>query len=385
MCESKPAEVLGVGVVGLHEGRTLLKGLNNPIPSIVGSFIEEGQRATYAKGVAGCDLEPAKRERVNADIPGLFLTDDYDAMLARPEVDIVAIYTPDDYHGEHIVKALEAGKHVICTKPVVNSMADARRVLEASRATGKRLQVGQSTRFFESFKRQRADFEAGALGRLECIDAHYNHRMDWFYEKSPWSTTQSDWVFLGMSHPLDLLRWYLGPIKSVYARSRRSALATKYELVGKDIYMVTVEAQDGRIGRAMGHYGYHELPSARNAIECLLFGDEGTSLAQYHDMRYYRTAHPVLDGQRCIQGAEVKEDFLYARRGYYFNNDVHGMHFGEFANYADYFAESIVKNTPNSPDAAEGIETFCLMEAVKRSAEGEGVVELAPLMAEAGL
>ena len=44
-------------------------------------------------------------------------------------------------------------------------------------------------------------------------------------------------------------------------------------------------SQSGALGRAMGHYGVHELPTARNCIELMLYGTGGTSLAQYHDMR----------------------------------------------------------------------------------------------------
>ena len=160
---------------------------------------------------ATVDLDPHEPiDAAHDDVPDIFYTTDYEALLAREDVDIVAIYTPDHLHGEHITAAFEAGKHVICTKPVVNSVEDARRVLDASRRTGKKLLVGQSTRFFESFRRQRTAYERGEIGALELVDAHYIHRMDWFYDKSPWAVDQSDWVYMGLSHPIDLIRWYLG-------------------------------------------------------------------------------------------------------------------------------------------------------------------------------
>ncbi len=367
---------LGVGVLGLHEGRTLLVALNHIIPPVVGEPTEYVTRAPHARAVAGCDLRPEKIEAARRDVPDLFYTTSYDEMLARPDVDIVAIYTPDQYHGEHIVRAFEAGKHVICTKPLVNSPEDARRVLEAGRRTGRKLLVGQSTRFFESFQRQRAAYERGEIGELELVDAHYVHRMDWFYAKSPWAIDTTDWVFLGLSHPLDLLRWYLGPIEEVHAFGARSALARRYNVRSYDILTVNVRAADGRIGRAMGNYGLHELPSARNAIELMLYGSEGTSLAQYHDMRYFHTAP---------DGTEIKEDMLYARRGYYFNNEVHGMHYGEFANYTEYFARALLEGRDYSPALEEGIETYVLMEAVKRSAASGKPVALRPLLDEVGL
>jgi predicted dehydrogenase len=352
---------LGVGVLGLHEGRTLLVGLS---------------RATHARAVAGCDLRPEKVAAARQACPDLFYTTAYEEMLARPDIDIVAIFTPDPWHGRHIEQAFAAGKQVICTKPLVISTEDARRVLFAARSSGGKLLVGQSMRFFESFIRQRRGFERGELGTLELVDAHYIHRMDWFYDKSPWATTDSDWIFLGLSHPIDLAQWYLGLIAEVSAWASHSALAQRYNVAGPDIYTVNLRSVDGRLGRAMGHYALHELPSARNAIELVLYGTDGTSLAQYHDMRYLHTAP---------DGTEVKEDMLYSQRTYYFNDEVHGMHYGEFANYTEYFAQALLEDRPFSPDLYEGLRTFCIMEAVRRSSQTGQPVAVAPLLAEIGL
>ena len=351
----------GIGILGLHEGRTLLLALD---------------RIAHARVVGGCDLEQTKIDSAREAAPDVFYTRDYDALLARPEVDIVAIYTPDAQHGEHIEHAFEAGKDVICTKPLVNSVADAKRILAAARRTGRKLLVGQSTRFFEPFLRQRAAFERGELGAIELADAHYIHRMDWYYAKSPWVARDTDWIFLGLSHPLDLLRWYLGPIREVQALGSRSKLGKQHGVAGMDVYVVNVVAEDGRLGRALGHYGVHELPSARNCIELMLYGDAGTSLAQYHDMRYVHTAP---------DGTELTEDHLYAGRHYYFGSEVHGMHYGEFANYAEHFARALIEGQPHAPDLEHGLETFCLMEAARRSATEGKPVALAPLLAELGL
>jgi predicted dehydrogenase len=161
--------------------------------------------------------------------------------------------------------------------------------------------------------------------------------MDWFYEKSPWAATETDWIFLGMSHPVDLLRWYLGPIEEVHAYGKTSALGRAYGLKGSDIYIVNMKSKNKKIGRAMGHYGLKELPSARNAIELILFGNKGTSMAQYHDMKYKYTVE---------DGTEVCEDPLYSLRHYYFNSEIHGMHYGEFANYTDYFIKALIEGNP---------------------------------------
>jgi len=367
---------LGVGVLGLHEGRTLLVALTHPVPRDPATDPHDigRMRAPHVRAVAGCDVSEDKINAARVVCPDLYYTTRYEEMLARDDVDIVCIYTPDHLHGQHIAQAFEAGKHVICTKPLVNSLEDARRILEAGRRTGRKLLVGQSTRFFEPFQRQRKAFERGELGELEFVDAHYIHRMDWFYEKSPWAATSTDWAFLCMSHPVDLARWYLGRIVEVHALGYRSSLAEQYG-AGFDIYSANLRAADGRIGRAMGHYGLHDLPTARNAIELMLYGSAGTSLAQYHDMRYvYTSPH-----------GEVTEDPLYGKRAYYFNNEVHGMHYGEFANYAEYFAVALLEGRAYSPNLEEGVETVCVLEAVRRSARTGQPIHIEPLLREVGL
>jgi predicted dehydrogenase len=332
--------------------------------------------------VAGCDRDPEKLAALRSEMPALAFTADYDEMLSRADVQLVAIYTPDTDHAEHAIRAFEAGKDVICTKPLVNDLGAARRLLAAGRRTGRRLLVGQSTRFFEPFLRQRRaleDGEYGGLAGIELADAHYIHRMDWFYRKSPWAISDTDWVFLGLSHPIDLVRWYLGHIREVHAYASTSALGREWSLEGADVYVVNLIASDGRLGRAMGHYGCHELPSARNCIELALYGSGGTSLAQYHDMRYLHTGGP---GEELTEHCE---DHLYAGRHYYFNSEVHGMHYGEFANYAEAFARALIEGRPCSPELEEGIETVCVMEAVRRSAATGRPVAIAPLLEEVGL
>jgi len=362
MTDGAATRRLGVGVVGLHEGRTMLVAAG---------------RTSLCRAVAGCDTRPEKLAAARAELPDLFLTSDYAELLARPDVDIVSVFTPDAMHADHVVAAFEAGKHVTCTKPLVISLADGRRLLEAAQRTGRRLLVGQSTRYFESFRRQRAAYERGELGSLELVDAQYTHRMDWFYEKSPWAATDTDWVFLGLSHPLDLVRWYLGPPAEVQAYAATSALARRYGAHGSDIHTVNVLAADGRIGRVMGHYGLHELPTARNAIELMLYGTQGTSQAQYHDMRFRHTAP---------DGTEILEDSLYAKRTYYFNDEVHGMHYGEFANYLEAFAAALLSGTEAAPELVEGLQVVALMEGARRSAAQRGrPVPLGPLYEEIGL
>ena len=341
---SLPAEQrYGVGVVGLHEGQTMLVAL---------------RASGMCRAVAGCDLSEEKRREAEDACPGLWTTSSYDEMLARPDVGIVAIYTPDSLHAVQIEQAFLAGKHVVCTKPLLNDLSSAERLLAVSRETGMRLQVAQSTRFYEPFLRMRELFEQGAFGEAEVVDAQYTHRMDWFYKKSPWSLSETHWAYLGLSHPVDLVRQYLGEIASVYAVGSVSALGRSVGLGSPDVIAATLVTKDGRIGRAFGNYGVHELPRGRSLIECHLQGTKGSALARYPELRLTYCA----DG-----GAEVEEDWSHSMAGYYYRHELKGMHYGEFCNVVDSFAAALRNDGPNSPDLAEGVGTVRVMDAVVRS------------------
>ncbi|MEQ1821085.1 MAG: Gfo/Idh/MocA family oxidoreductase [Fimbriimonadaceae bacterium] len=335
----------GVAVVGLHEGRTMLVALR-----------ESG----LCRAVAGCDPSAEKRAQAQEECPGIFLTPEYVEILSRPEVQIVAIYTPDSLHADQIEQAMRAGKHVICTKPLINNPADIPRLLRVQEETGMRLQVGQSTRFYEPFQRQREDFESGKFGEVEVLDAHYNHRMDWYYAKSPWTVSETHWAYLGLSHPVDLVRWYLGEIEEVHAYGTRTTLGAEYGMKTPDAITVNLRATSGRIGRVLGNYGIYELSKARSMIECLLMGSNGTSLACYPDLKY--TYHDA-------NGIEIEEDMHHAMAGYHYRHELKGMHYGEFCNYADYFASCLLSGKPNSPDLVEGLQTVLVMGAIVESLE----------------
>ena len=63
------------------------------------------------------------------------------------------------------------------------------------------------------------------------------------YDKSPWAIDASDWIYLGMSHPIDLIRWYMGTIEEVSALGTRSSLAKSYGVENFDIYSANYLAQ----------------------------------------------------------------------------------------------------------------------------------------------
>ena len=140
--------MINIGILGLGEGRSTL------------SAVLHSKKLQLVKM---CDIsEEACRKRAQ-EFNFHSYTTRYEEMLADPDIDLIAIYTPDHLHADHVLQALRSGKHVVCTKPFIDDLSRAGELLEAAKASEKRVFVGQSSRFFEPARRQRSDYEAGVI------------------------------------------------------------------------------------------------------------------------------------------------------------------------------------------------------------------------------
>src|SRR5699024_10978380 len=118
--------------------------------------------------VSDIRLERAEkfRDRVNKDC---FVTTDYKALLAREDIDAVAILTPDHMHEEHAIAALEAGKHVYCEKPLAITIEGCDRIIETAERTGKHLMVGFNMRYMNMFQTMKGIVDSGVIGDIKAV------------------------------------------------------------------------------------------------------------------------------------------------------------------------------------------------------------------------
>jgi len=100
--------------------------------------------------------------------------DDYAAMVASPDVDIVYVGTIPSVHKAHVMLAIEAGKHVLCEKPFSANIDDARAMYEAARKKNVMLQHGLWTRFFPAVEHARHAIESGLIGEVMMVQADFD-------------------------------------------------------------------------------------------------------------------------------------------------------------------------------------------------------------------
>ncbi|MBI4516833.1 MAG: Gfo/Idh/MocA family oxidoreductase [Deltaproteobacteria bacterium] len=120
--------------------------------------------------VAARDPERARRFAAKHGIARVHT--DYAALIADPELDAIYNPLPNSHHYEWTIRALEAGKHVLCEKPLAANAAEAERMAQAAAATGRVLMEAFHYRYHPAIKRLKEITDSGELGRIRHIETH---------------------------------------------------------------------------------------------------------------------------------------------------------------------------------------------------------------------
>ncbi|MEP6676506.1 MAG: Gfo/Idh/MocA family oxidoreductase [Ferruginibacter sp.] len=353
--------MLTLGILGISEGR---------------STMSAALQSKKWKLKTICDINEDICRSRGEEFGFTNYTTRYEDMLDDKEIDVIAIYTPDHLHAEHIKMALLHGKHVVCTKPFLDDLNQAKELLDLQTKTGRKIFVGQSSRFFEPMKKQREDFDNKVIGELVTVEAYYHADHRWFLGKG-WSLEKTfKWLFGGLSHPVDLVRWYLPNIEEVMGYGMLSPNGIKGGLKNEDTMHFIFKATDGRIARVSGVYTGPVQPVMRDSeMSCILRGTEGCSQGDYMDLRYAVTTNT---GEEKIITWENK-----LRHYFRFEGKTH--HAGEYQNYLEYFADSIEQNFTAYPDMREGIGTIAVLKAMDKSLQTGLPVKVKDILNEFGL
>jgi len=126
--------------------------------------------------VATCDIDAARGQEMVARFGGRAYQD-YAGLLGDPEVELIVVALPSYLHPSHSIMALQAGKHIVCEKPMAARVSDADAMIAAAKKAGKVLTIFQNRRYHADFLKVREVIASGKLGRIVMIPAQLRWRL----------------------------------------------------------------------------------------------------------------------------------------------------------------------------------------------------------------
>lgn len=273
--------VVGVGVVGSWHTQVI-------------------PRLGNATLVAVCDVDPEKartnlKNQGNENVP---VYADQREMLEKEEIDVVHICTPSGDHMGPAIMAMEAGKNVICEKPMEIQLDRIDRMIETAAKNNVRLAGIFQTRWNDSNRALKAAVEAGRFGTLAyagCFTPWY--RTDQYYRDGGWRGTwrlDGGGAIMNQSvHAVDLLQWIAGPIKTVSAHAS-SRIHPEIEV--EDTLVCAVTFENGAHGVIMGSTAMYPGIAVRVEVG----GSNGTAV-QEGAMKVYKFRDETPADQELIQ------------------------------------------------------------------------------------
>ncbi len=200
---------------------------------------------------------------------------DLDALLARDDIDMVVIGAPNFLHCDLTLKAAQAGKHIVCEKPLCMNLAEADRMITACKTAKVKLMYAEELCFTPKYLRLKGLLDEGALGKpvlLKQSEKHDGPHADhfWDVERSGGGVTMD----MGC-HAIAFFRWLNGrnPIKSVYAQMSTSVHGAKTK--GDDNAIIILEFENGV--QALAEESWTKLGGMDDRAE--IHGSEGVAYA----------------------------------------------------------------------------------------------------------
>jgi len=342
---------LKVGVVGLGIGRMHLDGW---------------RQHPQAAVVAIADTDAQRLAQVGEQFGIAHRYPSAEAMLDAQRLDVVSICTPNKFHKELTLKALAAGCHVLCEKPMAMSAAEGREMLEAARRAERRLMINFSFRFTAQSRALKSQVDAGVFGEFYFGRSVWHRRKGmpgfggWFGTKA--LAGGGPLIDLGV-HRLDLALWLMGYPKPTWV------MGSTYDPIARQ-----AAEQAGK------PFDVEDLAAA------FIRFDNGASLvleaswaghireAELMETRLFGTRAGLLQ-KNLNEGYTFDAEIFTEQHGAAFDMHLHPS--TEAAPSAMHdFAEAILREQPHPAPAEEGLRVMEILDAIYESARSGRPVEM---------
>ena len=226
-------------------------------------------------------------------------------LLADGGIDAVSVCVSNHAHAEITIKALRAGKHVLCEKPMAVTLADCIEMAEEARKAGKLLMIGQNQRFAKAHVRAKQLIQEGAIGDVITFKTNFGHggpetwsidpgANSWFFDKE--KAVMGAMADLGI-HKTDLIQYLLGSrivetTAKVVTLDKRDASGS---LIGVDDNAICIyQMENGVLGTMTASWTYYGAEDNST----VLYGKEG--IMKLYDDPDYSITILTKDGDRIL-------------------------------------------------------------------------------------
>jgi predicted dehydrogenase len=316
----------------------------------------------------------ALREKVEIDT-----TTDLNTILRDPDIPLVMITATNDAHKDLAIAAIDAGKAVMCEKPIATTLDDARRIIEHAEQRGAFLQIGFELRYSKLYTRVRQWINEGLLGRI--VNCHCLYTIAEYWGKQSWRAINgpSGGMFAEkLSHYVDLPRWWIdSPVQDVHSYCAPN-IVPYFEI--RDNYHTTCRYANG----AASHLTFMMGPPATfdgnplldtvdqqkddgHNLRYLVVGTHGAAATSVFDRSIKRWRFDV-DDDRFVSKLVEQVTWDKAEDHFYFHNTT---------DQTRDIITRVIEGRPPATPARDAYETMKLVFAAEQSANEQRVVHLA--------
>lgn len=314
------------------------------------THIRTYQSLPRVKVVGVCDVNLDQARKIAAEFQIPVATSRIEELLARPEIRGVSVVTPEAHHRTAVVRSLEAGKHVLCEKPLATNLDDARAMCETARRTGNFLMPAHAVRFTSKIVRARKELES--IGPVLSIHARRNRTVDLrepYIRYHPFLVTAP--------HDIDIIRWFIGkPVRRVFAVCRNVL-----DGPNADLNWGILEFEGGAVGVVETSWVYPKQP-----IETMV------------DAMHIIARRGAIDIRWDDEGMRIFSEQGIQTPHFDYWNATHTGFGGAMYNELAYFVRCVDRNErPTVVLPEDGLETVRVAKALIESAERNAPVDLA--------
>jgi predicted dehydrogenase len=287
-------------------------------------------------------------ESVAADFGIRKVYDTYEQLIDDDSVEVVNIATPNYLHREIAVRAMAAGKDVICIKPLAHTLSDAEAIVTASEKYGRRLFYAENILFTPALRTFKALVDRGIYGdifRIKSIQGVGKPHGSWFFDRR---LSGGGCVIDMAVHGLAYLDWFSGKaaVSSIHAEVG-TFLHTSHPV--EDTSVLQLRFEDGRMGQTEDSWA---TPGGFD-LRYEAYGSTGHGLV---DLLY---GHPI----RSVTGGNVEGDSNSQSYHAVYEHFIKDGH----RDMMQHFLDVIVKGVPNESGALEGFRVMQLVDAAYHS------------------